>query len=366
MYITTYKKNTALLNPTYQDLFSLSTNIINTKNVYTKTTIKITNPKKIEELNTNQKNHIKITEEALNLIITLLEPYKENHETQYYEFKIPKANGGLRTIDAPNTNFKNTLTLVKDIFENKIQCLPHNAAHAYVKQCSTITALKKHQENESIWFLKLDLKDFFTNCTEDIFVNNLKNLYPFYYISDIEKKLSTIFKICSLRQGLPQGSPISPYLTNLIMVPYDFLINSICKKRNLIYTRYADDMLISGKEKFNWKSIQSIINLIIKPFKIKKEKTRFGNKCGKNWNLGLMLNKDNNITLGYRKKRELNAALNNYIRTYPEKTLEETQQLAGELSYLKQIEPNYYNYLIHKYNTKYNVNINTLFQLKII
>ena len=364
MYITTYIPNIQNKVTNYYDLFHTDT-IIN-KIEYTKKTIKIKTPKPYEELNENQKTQITNTKNALDNIINILSIYKNNYEKQYYEFKIPKASGGLRTINAPNTDFKMTLTAIKNIFENTIKCLPHSAAHAYISQHSTQTALKEHQKNNSTWFLKLDLKDFFTNCTEEIFVNNLKEIYPFYYIENIEEKLSQIFQICSLNKGLPQGSPISPYLTNLIMIPYDFMIYNICKKRNLIYTRYADDMLISGKENFNWKSIQSIIGKIIKPFTIKKEKTRYGNKHGNNWNLGLMLNKNNAITIGYRKKRELNAKLNNYLWTYTERTKEDTQSLMGELSYLNQIEPDYYKHLIEKYSRKYNCDIHIIFHQKLI
>jgi hypothetical protein len=49
---------------------------------------------------------------------------------------------------------------------------------------------------------------------------------------------------------------------------------------------------------------------------IKAKKTRYGSIAGSNWNLGLMLNKDNNITVGYEKKKTLNAMLNNFLRDF--------------------------------------------------
>lgn len=49
------------------------------------------------------------------------------------------------------------------------------------------------------------------------------------------------------------------------------------------------------------------------PFTIKTAKTRYGSSAGSNWNLGVMLNKDNNITIGHKKKRQFQAMLSSYV-----------------------------------------------------
>jgi single-stranded DNA-binding protein len=50
------------------------------------------------------------------------------------------------------------------------------------------------------------------------------------------------------------------------------------------------------------------------PFSINPEKTRYGSAAERNWNLGLMLNNDNQITIGHKRKKEFKAMLDNYIR----------------------------------------------------
>jgi hypothetical protein len=147
------------------------------------------------------------------------------------------------------------------------------------------------------------------------------------------------------------------------MVPFDYQISNKLKRGtqgdHFVYTRYADDMLISCKSDFDYEQIINHIKNIIQPhFRIKTQKTRYGSRAGNNWNLGLMLNKDNNVTLGYRKKKLLNAMLNNFLRDYSQNshwTREEVYELQGQLSYLKHIEPDYYEYILQKYETKYRV-----------
>ena len=51
--------------------------------------------------------------------------------------------------------------------------------------------------------------------------------------------------------------------------------------------------------------------------------------------------------------------LNNFINDFVNKNIkwskEDVQHLQGCLSYLQQVEPNYYTYIINKYQTKYKI-----------
>ena len=360
MYLTLYKQTNPKQPTEYANIMQTFANSLP---AYYKTTVCIEHPTPIENLSQTHLNKIQNVERYLLQAWELLQEYEHNCEQQYYEFQIPKRSGGLRTINAPNDAFKLALSQVKDIFEQKIKCLAHNSAYAYIKQRSTLDAITVHQANKSNWYLKIDLTDFFPSCTPKLIFTQLKKLYPFYYISEnYDNILKKIIKTCCLNGGLPQGTPMSPLLTNLIMVPYDYTINNLLKRgsgEHFVYTRYADDLLISSKATFNWRVLVQSLENELQPFQIKHSKTRYGSKAGSNWNLGLMLNKDNNITLGSNKKKLLNAMLNNFIKDFKNNILwskEDVQQLQGHLSYLQQIEPEYYCYIVTKYENKYQIN----------
>lgn len=359
MYYTFFKQTKQIQQ---KDFLNLDIN--NTDNAYKSITLNIKTPISSLLLKTKQNKYIQNTATAIQTCYMHLFPFKNTYMNEYYKFFIPKRNHKLREINAPNNDFKEALTIVKDIFQNTIKCLPHSAAHAYVPTLSTSSALEKHQKNNSRWFLKMDLKDFFPSCTPQLVYNKLIQLFPFYYLKQNEKELlKEIIQITSLNNGMPQGSPFSPYITNLVMVDIDYKITKLLSEypqEHFTYTRYADDLLISSPISFCWSEIQDKIKKILEPhFQINTEKTRYGSNAGSNWNLGLMLNKDNNITLGHIKKRNLNAMLNNFFTAYQNGEpwcVSDTQVLQGQLSYLAHIEEAYYNYIIKKYEKKFKLN----------
>ena len=195
----------------------------------------------------------------------------------------------------------------------------------------------------------------------------IPNVFPFNIIQElIPEHFEKMIDYCLLNNELPQGTNLSPMLTNTLMVEFDVKFTEFCKKHNLIYTRYADDMLISGQEKFNFIYVQNVAIAMLRElgynFTIKKEKTRFGSIKGSNWNLGLMLNKDHQITIGHRKKKLFKAMLNNFIQenlltNNQPWSIIDIQHLAGLYSYYKRIEPEYIAYVIRQYNNKYNVDV---------
>lgn len=302
---------------------------------------------------------------AITAMAEKAKPFLEvPRQSLYTSFSIPKKTGGLRHIDAPIGTLMEYLRNMKLMFEYKLRTLTHNNAYAYVKQRCTVDALKQHQANESKWFLKLDVKDFFPSCTTEVIMRQLKKLFPFSILclnDDTEKALTTIIEMCTLNGALPQGTPMSPLLTNLIMIPVDDnLLKTL--RPNHIYTRYADDILISSRVKFNPEQIEKLVDGIFKahdlPFIIKKEKTRFGSSAGRNWNLGLMLNKDNNITIGHKQKQRCRAMVFSFLQDLTNGTIWDiidVQQMVGLLSYYRNIEENYIDYVINKYNEKFKV-----------
>ncbi len=288
----------------------------------------------------------------------------------YNKFFIPKKTGGLREINAPDEELMNALRDIKNIFQYDFKVLYHNAAYAYTPQRNIVAALQKHQENKSRWFLKLDIKDFFPSCSQDFVVKTLHRIYPFNMIS--EAALNTFMWICFLNNELPQGTPMSPMLTNLIMIPVDYAIQNYAYENNLVYTRYADDILISARNSFDWRqtvqAINTIFNILQTPFQIKAEKTRYGSAAGRNWNLGLMYNKDCNITVGYRNKKMYKAMLNNLMTAEASNEpwdKDELYHFQGVTSYYLSVEPEYFKNLIKKYEDMYNITLKEIYKLRL-
>lgn len=269
---------------------------------------------------------------------------------EYTEFKIPKHNGKMRTITAPNDELKAYQKEFADILVNKYKFLPHNAAHGFVAHRNCKTALQEHQRNNSKWFLKLDIKDFFPSVTYNLIATQINQLACFNSTAKLALRIlikDTMF----LNDGLPQGSPASPVLSNIAMFSTDVCITAYCKENNLIYTRYADDILISGKEKFNYnEAIEAVALRLPNELSLSTDKTRFGSYNGHNFNLGLVYNNQGNITVGHNNKHQLRALVHN---AYRDNTLNtQLYTLAGKLSYYRFIEPEYFNRQIQYFKSK--------------
>lgn len=371
MYYITVKQSPMYRQMTLEELFGFTeitqptvTNI-NTSNTRTYATEKISN-QFLEKFD---------IQTLINRLAGFNNHYKDlrdkPRESLYDTFYIPKKSGGLRRIDAPCDELMKALKELKEMFENDFHALYHTTAFAYVKKRSTVMAVERHQKNESKWFGKYDLSNFFGSSTPDFVIRMLEMIFPFSEVlkSDYgRKELTTALELGFLNGGLPQGTPLSPTLTNIIMIPIDYTLSKELRdhnKQSFVYTRYADDFLVSSKYTFSFRDIEKLIVDTLKrfgaPFTINSKKTRYGSSAGSNWNLGVMLNKDNKLTVGYKKKRQFRAMLTNYVLDRQNGVLwdkHDVQIMEGYRNYYTMVEGREpIEAIVNHVGSKYNVNV---------
>lgn len=298
---------------------------------------------------------------------------KANRHSLYKEFYIPKKSGGLRKIDAPNDELMNTLRELKSIFENDCHALYHTSAFAYIHNRSTIDCVKCHQQNESKWFGKYDLSNFFGSTTPEFVMSMFSMVFPFSEVVSVKEgksALETALSLAFLDGGLPQGTPISPLITNIMMIPVDFILANKLRDHNgqrYVYTRYADDFHISSKYTFQYRQIESMIQDVLAdfhaPFRINEAKTRYGSSAGRNWMLGVMLNKDNNVTVGYQNKKRFQRMLENFVMDSKNNIpwdVSDVQVMEGLRSYYKMVEGETIDRIIEHINQKFAVSVESM------
>lgn len=198
--------------------------------------------------------------------------------TQYTQFRIPKKNGGERIISAPNGKLKilqsNLSELLLDCIDDinkikfpsaeihkpnkdkikfsktlkvkiqsaKIKQQP-SLSHGFVRHRSIITNAIMHLGKKNV--LNIDLENFFDSFNfgrvRGFFIKN-KNFQLSHAIATV------IAQIACYNNKLPQGSPCSPVITNLITHALDIRLASLAKKHSCTYTRYADDITFSTRK----------------------------------------------------------------------------------------------------------------------
>ncbi len=233
----------------------------------------------------------------------------ELSKKRYKTFAIKKKSGAERTIHAPVKGLKSILRALNFV----LQCVyqPHEAATGFVLDKSIVDNAKKHVGHHYVF--NLDLKDFFHSFDR----NRVKLGFMFDPFNLNREREPLAFLLASLcthpfeidgaeKTVLPQGSPTSPTLTNILCKKLDHRLNGLANRFGATYTRYADDITFSSPhniyndETFN-QELKRIIEedqkLIINTKKTRLQKTGYRQKA-----TGLIVNEKVNVHRRYVKQ----------------------------------------------------------------
>lgn len=302
----------------------------------------------------------------IDKLLAILETNKaiiNNIDKQYTHIKIPKRKGGYREIVDPSPELKELQRYISNFLQNTLLLHTHNAAHAYIKKRDILTNANVHKSSKM--FLTLDIHNFFGSISKETLKNELLKLNNIAYFENQKPFLDKLLEPCVLNNVLPQGSPTSPLLSNLIMIEFDEKISNMALSNRLKYTRYADDLFISGEEinKPEWvkRYVQNQLHNISKDLNLNDEKTKIL-RPGKCYLAGIKINKENKLTFGHEQKTNLKHNIYNlFIKDINnECSKEEVQEILGLFSYAHRIEPAYFNYIETKYLKQFKSKSKTL------
>lgn len=180
----------------------------------------------------------------------------------YHMFNISKGHKN-RVITAPSKKLKKRHRWILEYILKKTK-LP-NCVHGFVENKSIVTNAESHINKRVVGCL--DIKNFFPSITVERVVEIFKEIG---YKDDISEELG---KICTYNGVLPQGAPSSPMLANLVLKSFDLELLEYCNTNSLTYTRYADDITISGDDEIDG-HIEKIRQMLKQHgFEINDEKT---------------------------------------------------------------------------------------------
>jgi len=199
-----------------------------------------------------------------------IEQIYDNRKSNVNEFilKQKKTDGSIkeRPICSPNNEYK---SLLKKINRTLLQykSVPLGICGGVLKK-SLSDMVTCHCNKESIY--KIDLQDFYPNITKD-------RIYKFLLHCKCSTDVALLLTdLITYRNCLPQGFPTSTMMANLITYKLDEDQLNICKKYNLLRTRWIDDIIFSGRIKDLEKAIPSINKAVEKNnFILSESKTSF-------------------------------------------------------------------------------------------
>lgn len=145
-----------------------------------------------------------------------------------------------------------------------------NSAFAYVKKKTYLEMFEPHYSGYH--FLRVDIRCFFHSISNQLIIDSLSGyISDEDFIKDEQKLMDAFINLITLnvtdkdsvffgKRLLPIGFKTSPVLSNIIFRKFDNLIQSLCSKNNIVYTRYADDMLFSSPLGFEFLHTNKFMN----------------------------------------------------------------------------------------------------------
>jgi hypothetical protein len=285
-------------------------------------------------------------------------PLSDERVRHYHARWIPKRGEGHRLIEAPKRTLRDAQRRLLDRVLAHVS--PHEAAHGFVPGRSVIGHARAHTGRAIV--LRLDLEDFFLSVSGA----KVRAIYSAVgYSKHIAALLTGLSTARSPRdvvsssfvtdwtqrrrlmhRHLPQGAPTSPGLANLAAWRLDRRLSALASSLGATYTRYADDLAISGDEHLAW-SISRALPLvgaiaIEEGFALQHRKTRVMRRGVSQRLCGLVVNEGTHVSR--RERDRLEAILVNCARHGPASQNRAAsphfrEHLAGRIGWVTQASP---------------------------
>lgn len=284
-----------------------------------------------------------------------------NAPRRYKDYFIAKRSGGERLISQPALEVK---LLQRVLVEEVIEKLPvHDAATAYRKGLSIKHNAFQHSSSGPI--LKLDFNEFFPSIRSEDWANYCREREIFLSEQDIAISSNILFKRKkgSSFLNLAIGAPSSPALSNVIMFEFDKRVFDAVSGEQIIYTRYADDLTFSAPRTGFLNVVEPRLRRIMKEIsyprlQLNEKKTVYATKKYKRRITGLIITNDGDVSVGYDRKRNIRSAV--YHAKLGKLDIAETRKLAGDLAFIKSVEPEFIDKLAQKYGWETIIHIKRL------
>ena len=163
---------------------------------------------------------------------------------------IPKPGGQKRGLGIPNVIDRLVQQAVHRVLSGYFERQFHSSSHGFRpgRSCHTaISEAKRHMQAGHDWVVDIDMKNFFDRVHHQRLLSRLKHMG----INDarvlrlIAKMLTAKVVmpngvVVSTERGTPQGGPLSPLLSNIVLDELDWEL----ERRGHQFVRYADDCKI--------------------------------------------------------------------------------------------------------------------------
>lgn len=233
---------------------------------------------------------------------------------------------------------------------------------SYRKDVNISDAVRPHCNSEFIF--KTDISKFFPSINS-VAVSHMLAKYCGHLrtvdANEVSKNIERIVYLCTFDNRLPVGFSSSPSISNFCFYDYDNCIEAYCREHDYIYSRYADDLIISSDFELDKARIAGDLAVILASdthlkLSLNYKKTKIITKKYERKILGISILNDGKMTVSKTTKSDIEVKLH-LLRTSREKLVNYTGMdemssilsIAGVLSQINNIDKDYLFHLRKKY-----------------
>ncbi|MFW0929757.1 reverse transcriptase domain-containing protein [Providencia sp. VP23HZSY-1] len=233
---------------------------------------------------------------------------------------------------------------------------------SYQKDVNIGNAVRPHCNSEYIF--KTDISNFFPSISAKSIFHTLSKYCEHIRSVDSEevrKNIDRIVYLCTINNRVPVGFSCSPSISNFCFYDYDNTIESYCKERGYIYSRYSDDLIISSQDEMDKDIIIRDLTSILSSdeflkLSINYKKTKIITKKYERKILGISILNDGKMTVSKATKTDIEVKLH-LLKSDRKKLMDYTKMdetasilsIAGVLSQINSIDKDYLFHLRKKY-----------------
>ncbi|MDH5938978.1 retron St85 family RNA-directed DNA polymerase [Vibrio splendidus] len=239
---------------------------------------------------------------AMKLSPSTLRSLSISSDSLYKTYYLPKKSGGKREIAQPCRELKAVQSWILRNILDKLNSSPYSKGF----EIGTSILDNATPHVGASYILSIDLEDFFPSIPA-------YKVYGVFSSIGYNKEMSRLLmNLCTYYEVLPQGSPASPKLANLVCARLDARIQGYAGPRGITYTRYADDITLSANTAIKMQKAKSFLGTIIagEDLVINKRKTKICGTKRQKKVTGLVLS-ENRVGIGRQKLREIRSAIYN-------------------------------------------------------
>ncbi|MEH6739716.1 MAG: retron Ec67 family RNA-directed DNA polymerase/endonuclease [Sulfitobacter sp.] len=282
--------------------------------------------------------------------------YKLPADKKYRTFDIPKKSGGTRTINAPEKSLSLLQKRLGGLLYRYVAELQRDnpnfwrASHGFQKKRTIISNAEVHQRRRFVF--NVDIEDFFATLN----FGRVRGFFIHDNTFALDPAIATIIaQIACHDNALPQGSPCSPVISNLVGNILDARLLALARDTKCTYTRYADDLTFSTNEKLfptkiavNVQGSEWVVGKRLNKqieragFKLNDSKTRMSLRQSRQTVTGLVVNSKPNINQDYY--RLVRSMCHSLFRTFTNSVPNEIDQVETHFVFVRKtigINPNY-------------------------